>query len=309
LAAARALSSDRLAMPRSSALLARPKEGSSRSLILATPRMPQRTFRVAMFRASMIKRLKVFHATWPECADRVTLVRISSAHPNGVAAGRIDTTKMYPHRIRLRGPWQCEPLSQDPEAPSAPRRISVPCRLADCGLAGFSGRVRFTRKFGYPGRIDAHERVWLTFAGVEGSATIHLNRRLLGESLAGALEFDVTPILGPRNQLEVLLDAADDRAGLVGEVALEVRCTAYLQGVTLQRDPVRGLILNGQVAGTCDGPLELYVLQGRRTVHYQPASAGQTFAIQLSEGAASGQTFRVELVNVAAVWYVVELAT
>ena len=71
---------------------------------------------------------------------------------------------MYPHRIRLRGPWDCEPLAR--LAPGAsdgalppPGRMTLPCRWAEGGLTDFAGRVRFRRRFGYPGRIDAHERV------------------------------------------------------------------------------------------------------------------------------------------------------
>src|SRR5712691_2028599 len=44
-AAARAFSGERLAMARSSAFAARAKAGSKRSLIFATPRIPQRIFR------------------------------------------------------------------------------------------------------------------------------------------------------------------------------------------------------------------------------------------------------------------------
>src|SRR5262245_97069 len=68
--------------------------------------------------------------------------------------------RMYPHRIRLRGPWECQPLA--PDGPP-PRRVTLPCRWADGGLGDFRGPVRFRRRFGYPGRLDAHERVWLTF--------------------------------------------------------------------------------------------------------------------------------------------------
>jgi len=84
---------------------------------------------------------------------------------------------MYPHRIRLRGPWECEPLarfvvSADGRKETstvdlpASRKMTMPCRWSEGGLKNFSGRVRFRRHFGYPGRIDENERVWLTFAGI-----------------------------------------------------------------------------------------------------------------------------------------------
>src|SRR6516162_1600298 len=91
---------------------------------------------------------------------------------------------MYPHRIRLRGPWECEPLRQQggnaEQALPPPFRMTMPCRWSEGGLPDFSGRVRFRRSFGYPGRIDTHERVWLTFAGIGGEAEIRLNDHLLG---------------------------------------------------------------------------------------------------------------------------------
>src|SRR5207247_9215684 len=61
---------------------------------------------------------------------------------------------MYPHRIRLRGPWQCEPIDGPP-----PRRVIVPCGWIEAGLAGFHGLARFTRRFGYPGNVDDTEQI------------------------------------------------------------------------------------------------------------------------------------------------------
>src|SRR5262245_58836427 len=92
---------------------------------------------------------------------------------------------MYPHRIRLRGPWECEPLARagpgDAAGPlPAPFRMTMPCAWAEGGLTGFAGRVRFRRRFGYPGTIDAYERVWLTFAGVRDFADVALNGTPLG---------------------------------------------------------------------------------------------------------------------------------
>src|SRR4051794_14657703 len=148
---------------------------------------------------------------------------------------------MYPHRIRLRGPWDYEPLAWSPPEgrPLPPAgRMNVPCRWADCGLADFSGRVRFRRRFGYPGRIDAHERVWLTFAGAGVRAEVALNGAPLGRHEGdGPFEFEVTELLRPRNELVVEVEGPADAAGLWGEVALEVRCTAYLRGVRLWAEP------------------------------------------------------------------------
>ena len=87
----------------------------------------------------------------------------------------------YPHRIRLRGPWECEPLERGRPARPPPRRMTLPCRWADGGLKDFSGRVRFRRRFGYPGQIDAYERVWLTVAGVSDRGRRATQRRRAGK--------------------------------------------------------------------------------------------------------------------------------
>src|SRR5262249_18475999 len=174
---------------------------------------------------------------------------------------------MYPHRIRLRGPYSFEPLARisgnEPLPPAG--RVTMPARWGESGLRGFAGRVRFRRSFGYPGRIDAEERVWLTFAGVEGVAEVRLNGHDLGQrdGALGPFEFEVTPLLQVRNELEVDVEAASDSGGLWGDVALEIRRTAYLRSVRLwatRSGEAADLHVAGEVVGTCDGSLDLYLL-------------------------------------------------
>jgi beta-galactosidase/beta-glucuronidase len=142
---------------------------------------------------------------------------------------------MYPHRIRLRGPWECEPLARVVIAGNdrketvttdlpAPRKMTMPCRWSEGGLPNFAGRVRFRRHFGYPGRIDENEQVWLTFAGIEGVAEIWLNGQFLGrrEESQQPFEFEITRLLQSRNELRVEVEGAET-GGLSGEVALEIR--------------------------------------------------------------------------------------
>jgi hypothetical protein len=231
---------------------------------------------------------------------------------------------MYPHRIRLRGPWDYEPLAY-----SAPQRhllppagrMSVPCRWADGGLAGFDGRVRFRRRFGYPGRIDSYERVWLTFAGAAAQAAVALNGTALGlHDGEGAFEFDVTDLLRPRNELVVDVEGPAESAGLWGEVALEVRCTAYLRGVRLwaeaEGDGWRAHAA-GEVVGAAERPLDLYLVVGRSTAAYESVSAaaeGRPFHLVSDKLGGSGGPARaaergdgadakVDLVDGATVWY------
>jgi hypothetical protein len=204
---------------------------------------------------------------------------------------------MYPHRIRLRGPWECR-------------------RLGD------SGR-RFRRRFGYPGRIDAHERVWLTFAEIAGVAEVHLNDCFLGRHDGpAAFEFEVTTLLRPRNELVVDMEGAADQEGWRGEAALEIRCIAFLRDLrrstVLHGDRVE-LRVSGAVVGAADRPLELYIVLDRSTVAYQvmtPAAEGQPFEIVVpdlpaeiwrrGEGSPGGPVVKVDLVNGAVVWYTSE---
>src|SRR5262249_24513061 len=146
----------------------------------------------------------------------------------------------------------------------------------DCGLSDFTGTVRFARRFGYPGRIDDYERVWLTFAGVAGVAAVCLNGTALG-SCDGPYEFEVTRLLSERNLLRVDVEGSGGDAGLWGEVALEVRRTAFLRNLSVTSGDA--LKVSGEVAGTADGPLELYVLLDNRTVAYATGKPGKPFEI------------------------------
>jgi hypothetical protein len=122
------------------------------------------------------------------------------------------------HRIRLRGPWQVRPHADGVPAGS----MSVPVTLRDGGWAGFAGRVSFYRRFGRPSKLGSKETVWLVFERIVGRADVRLNDEPLG-ALDEARSFDVTGRLAARNSLEVIVDATDDRCGIVGEVALEIR--------------------------------------------------------------------------------------
>jgi hypothetical protein len=219
---------------------------------------------------------------------------------------------MYPHRIRLRGPWECEPLlrrGDNAEQPlSSPCRMPMPCRWSEGGLTGFNGRVRFRRSFGYPGRIDAHERVWLTFAGIDGEAEVRLNDHLLGH-IATASEFEVTALLRTRNQLVVEIEGTAEQGGLWGEVALEVRCTAFLRNlrrVAASKGDRVDLSVSGEVVGMAERPLEVYLLLDRSVAGYQLVAAtaeGQPFEFRVPDLPTGNQSVQVDLVNGAVVWY------
>jgi len=222
---------------------------------------------------------------------------------------------MYPHRIRLRGPWQCEPLARDTPGPlPAPLRMTIPCRWADGGLGNFAGRARFTRNFGYPGRLDWHEHVWLTFAGVDEAAEVWVNGQYLGRH-AGApqpFEFDVTGFLRDRNTLQVDVESRTGSGGIWGEVALEVRRPAFLRDVRVRADR-SGAILTieatGTVAGISERPVEVALVLGDEVLArapVEPTAEGRPF--RLTAGCVparllSAAKTRIDLLCGSTVWH------
>lgn len=210
---------------------------------------------------------------------------------------------MYPHRIRLLGPWECYP-------PTAPvRRFVPPARLCDAGLGGFAGQVRLVRRFGYPGRIDSYEHVWLTFADIAGTADIALNDRPVAAGATGAVEYEVTALLGSRNQLDVLLHADSDAAGLPGEIALEVRRDAFLRQLTAHADRDGNVHVTGRVHGSSARPLEVYLLADGEHTGYSVVEAdpeGRAFALAFKLDRVP-EHVRVELVCVAECWHAADV--
>lgn len=124
-----------------------------------------------------------------------------------------------PYRIRLHGPWEVRP-----HAAGAPAgRMTVPGTLGAGGWVGYVGPVSFYRRFGQPSNLGTCDRVRLAFAGVTGLAEVYVNGDPLG-GLDGSGTFDVTEKLRTRNELEVLVEAANDECGIVADVVIEIVC-------------------------------------------------------------------------------------
>jgi hypothetical protein len=155
------------------------------------------------------------------------------------------------HRIRLRGPWQVEPVAwleltddrtllEGRERPLPPGgTVKVPGDWG--GLLGseFRGRVVFTRRFGRPLNFDSAAPVELTLDGVDARAELWLNGERLGEVPWGEFSgrFSLSSPLLPRNELRIQvdcpamgpelarrfrpLDRADQSGGLFADVTLD----------------------------------------------------------------------------------------
>ncbi len=170
---------------------------------------------------------------------------------------------MYPHRIRLRGPWDFKPVERlSGETLPVPGKMTMPCHWKDGGLENFAGSVQFTRKFGYPGQIDSFERVWLTFEGLSENATVTLNGKELGSVVEKDCphEFEITSHLQKRNELNVILFSSHPEGGLWGEVALEIRRTAFLKNCQAKIVPEGSsskIVATGKIVGSSERPLDL----------------------------------------------------
>jgi hypothetical protein len=167
-----------------------------------------------------------------------------------------------PHVIRLRGPWEYEPLvrfvpvadgrlqSADDSLP-APGITTLPDNWGTVLGSDFQGTVRFTRRFNCPTGLGAGSRVWLVVDDVDWHATIVLNGQLLGAAVCSfaahsvseqsfltcGARFDITTDLLPQNVLAITVASpilnsignpqarpgrAGQPGGLIGLVRLEI---------------------------------------------------------------------------------------
>lgn len=146
------------------------------------------------------------------------------------------------HVIRLRGPWDCQPLARVTLLAGGGLRVEradlppgatlvMPADWSAVLGSDFRGLVRLIRRFATPTGIDGSTRVWLAIDNVDWQARVSLNNRDLGHiQLAGTTpslplalspslpllsspalpcpaRFDITELLSSRNELivEVLL--------------------------------------------------------------------------------------------------------
>lgn len=153
------------------------------------------------------------------------------------------------HTIRLRGPWQLEPVfryvrredggfeRQEHGLPGA-TRMQMPADWGATLGSDFLGRVRYVRTFNAPPGLQPEERVWLVVEPQRSLARVMMVDETLGEVASNGppQRFDITHRLSSHNRLEIFVDhpALVDleksgigggelgSGGLVGEVRLEI---------------------------------------------------------------------------------------
>lgn len=153
------------------------------------------------------------------------------------------------HTIRLRGPWNVEPLARfvlqadgtyRPERENLPpaAKMTMPADWSAALGADFLGRVRYHRVFQTPTGLENGERVFLVVEPPHSEAYIMLQGSRMGFVCLGepAGRFDVTDRLEDHNRLEIFVNhpalnylpstVGDPTllppGGLVGEVRLEI---------------------------------------------------------------------------------------
>jgi hypothetical protein len=122
-----------------------------------------------------------------------------------------------PHQIRLGGPWEVRLGNVGAMA----GRMTIPGTLRGGGWPGYVGPVSFYRRFGRPTNLETGDRLRLAFAGVTGPAEVRLNGVPVGV-VNGSGAVDVTHRLRERNELEVVMEARNDRCGITADVFLEI---------------------------------------------------------------------------------------
>ena len=117
------------------------------------------------------------------------------------------------HRIRLRGPWECE-------SAEGINRVRFPATWREAFGENVEN-VRASRAFGSPDGLDIDAVVWLELhLGI--GARMELNGQWIGDLAAGTVRFDVTERLDERNQirLEFELPTTEELSVTITEAAL-----------------------------------------------------------------------------------------
>jgi hypothetical protein len=223
---------------------------------------------------------------------------------------------MYPHRIRLRGPWEMDVVSLGGELSTT--RVTMPARWGEIGLEGHAGVVRFRRRFGQPRHLDDWERVRLVCRGLCGRASWSLNgdEVISSGDGEGVVEAEITPLLRERNELTVELNPGDPDQLVWEELALEIRCRAILRNVrAFAQSTADGwmILVFGEVVREQPGDsLEVYALiDGANQGYQQLQNDAEVSRVEFrmpwrAKPGDRGVTVRVDLVNVSTIWHSVE---
>jgi len=105
------------------------------------------------------------------------------------------------HSIRLREPWQCEPLGGEGR-----------------------GGVKYSRRFHRPTGLEATSRVWLIIEEATADAVVALNGQELGKTQSNSYpaRFEITARIEAQNFLEITVLSNEGPGSGLGLVRLEI---------------------------------------------------------------------------------------
>lgn len=147
------------------------------------------------------------------------------------------------HSIRLRGPWQLEPICRyvprkdgffDAEVENLPAAatMKMPTDWSAAFGGDFLGRVRYVRTFHAPPGLVPEERVWLVVEPQRSLARVMMGDDVLGTVVATgpAQRFDITHRLESFNRVEIVVDHPALANGEIAEGAVDVSLPGGLVG-------------------------------------------------------------------------------
>lgn len=174
-------------------------------------------------------------------------------------------------------------------------RVELPSDWDSTLGPNFHGRVLLRRRFGVPGQLDPHERVWLLVDLPGAGAQFRINGHQINASPETQLfhQFDVTDRLQSRNELELEIRRdAVSRSGQqeIGsaeprrfpDVRLEIRSSHFVDRLSVEVCATESdckLHLSGRVVGDASDDLALVVTLAGRELAYQQLDANPWFVV------------------------------
>jgi hypothetical protein len=209
---------------------------------------------------------------------------------------------MYPHRIRLRGPWEAT------NADGSTQRVDLPGGWHQFISGGDTIPKLVRRRFGLPRTLDPDEHVFL-MCRFDGRLSCELNEQPINLDHASGddAEWNVTRLLQARNVVAMSFWPGHRELD-PPEVSLEIRGPVYLQDVSATPN---GWV--GQVIGEDRPHLELHLLARGRAIFRIAVKTNERFVIpfpvELPDGSYSplAPLWQLELIELANRWYSVEL--
>lgn len=210
---------------------------------------------------------------------------------------------MYPHRIRLRGPWTLKT--------GTGQFLSV---SIDEGLRNAfeptASAIQLCRRFSWLHQFQPHERLWLVLeqSAVMGATLNEVTLELTAIAEAHQ-ECEITSLARRSNSLALNLPA-NPAGPAFPQVALEVRCRTFLRQPTWHIDTAhQSLEIGGLLVGANESPLDLYVRVGEVNVLYTPVHADKAcsrfrYQIEIRPHAMTvEEPIQIDLVKDGVIWH------